>query len=233
SKVYEKVNLEDRIASLKDGGGTLIGIGLIKAISLLDVVTGSKNIILISDGKTQAGGVAEEAAKAASNAGIRIYTVGVGPITNEEFMTRIADITNGIYFRATERSRLKLLFGKPEDQPPAGGQLGLAILNSNHFITENLELNARVYGYNAVAPKTTGRQFPASSFNDSIFGPTTLTRLAGFSSGKPSSATAMRRGVIQTRRRAGAISCDFSQRSTASLSQARAKGKKRAGMSSV
>ncbi|MBI4148224.1 VWA domain-containing protein [Candidatus Woesearchaeota archaeon] len=157
SYVFEKIKLDDRLASLRDGGGTLVSAGLLKALSMLQPLSGSKNIILISDGKTQAGGVAEEAAKAASNAGIRIYTVGVGPITNEEFMTRIADITNGIYFRATERSRLKLLFGKPEDQPPAGGQLGLAILNSNHFITENLELNARVYGYNAVAPKTTGR----------------------------------------------------------------------------
>ena len=168
SYVFEKVRLDDRIASVRDGGGTLISAGLLKAMAILEPLSGSKNIILISDGKTQAVSVAEEAAKAASNSGIRIYTVGVGASTNEEIMQRLADITNGVYFRATERSRLKLLFGKPEDQPPAGGQLSLAVLNSNHFITEGLEIDARIYGYNSVAPKTTARLLVTTSTGEPI-----------------------------------------------------------------
>ncbi|MBI4017152.1 MAG: VWA domain-containing protein [Candidatus Aenigmarchaeota archaeon] len=168
SYVFEKVNLDDRIASVRDGGGTLISAGLLKALALLEPLSGSKNIILISDGKTQAVSVAEEAAKAASNSGVRIYTVGVGPSTNEEIMQRLADITNGVYFRATERSRLKLLFGKPEEQPPEGGQLALAVLNSNHFITEGLELDAHIYGYNSVAPKTTARLLVTTTTGEPI-----------------------------------------------------------------
>ncbi len=169
SYVFEKLKLDDRIASMRDGGGTLVSAGLLKAMELLAPVSGSKNIILISDGKTQATNIAEEAAKAAANAGMRIYTVGVGPITNEEFMQRIADITNGVYFKASERSRLKLLFGKPEDQPPKGGQLSLAILNSNHFITEGLDdLNANIYGFNAVSPKTTARLLVTTTTGEPI-----------------------------------------------------------------
>lgn len=184
SPVFEKVKLEDKIASLRDGGGTLISAGLLKAMAMLDPLSGSKNIILISDGKTQAGAVSEEAAKAASNLGIRIFTVGVGPQTNEELMQKLADITNGVYFRATERSRLKLLFGKPEDQPPEGGTLKMVILNSNHFITENLELNANIYGYNSVSPKTTARLLVTTSTGEPVLtiGRLGLGRIAAYSS---------------------------------------------------
>ncbi|MBI4141527.1 VWA domain-containing protein [Candidatus Woesearchaeota archaeon] len=168
SKVYEKVNLEDRIASLKDGGGTLIGIGLIKAISLLDVVTGSKNIILISDGKTQGESVAMEAAKAAANKGIKIFTIGVGPQTNEEVMRTIADITNGVYFRANDQSRLKLIFGERDEKQQEGNTKKLTILNANHFITQGLEVNATVYGFNDVTPKTTSRLLVTTNAGDPI-----------------------------------------------------------------
>ena len=168
SYVYEKVNLDDRIASVRDGGGTIISSGILKAMELLGPVSGSKNIIIISDGKTQALNVAEDAAKAAANAGMKIYTIGVGPSTNEEIMQKIADITNGIYFRANERSRLKILFGKSENQPPKGGELRLAVLNSNHFITEGLDIDSRVYGYNSVSPKTTARLLVTTTTGEPI-----------------------------------------------------------------
>ncbi len=156
SYVFEKLNLEQTIARLKDGGGTLISTGILKAVQLLLTLQGSKNIILISDGKTQSDASAIESAKFASNQGIAIYTVGVGPTTNEELMMLIAEITNGIFFRATESSRLKILFGDVDDERE-GNQLGIVVLNSNHFITENLEPKAVIYGFNSVVPKSTAR----------------------------------------------------------------------------
>lgn len=168
SKVYEKVNLEDRITSLKDGGGTLIGVGIIKAMSLLDPVSGSKNIVIISDGKTQGQSVVEEAAKAASDKGIKIYTVGVGADTNEDVMRQIADITNGIYFKADDQSRLQVIFGKTEDKDKKSNTKNLVVLNSNHFITEGLQLNATVYGYNEITPKSTARLLVTTSSGDPI-----------------------------------------------------------------
>ena len=168
SKVYEKVNLEDRIASLQDGGGTRIGIGIVKAIQILDVVTGSKNIILVSDGKTQAEPVATEAAKLAASKGIKIFTVGVGQQTNEEVMRTLADISNGVYFRADDQSRLKLIFGEREEKKAEGNTKQLTILNANHFITQGLGLNATVYGFNDITPKTTARLLVTTNAGDPI-----------------------------------------------------------------
>ncbi len=157
SYVYEKVGLEDRISRLKFGGGTLIQAGLLKAISMLGQMGGSKNIILMSDGKTQSESATLEAAKLASNQGVKIYTVGVGPTTNENLMMQVAEIGNGAYFRATEESRLKFLFGEADEQEQKGGTMGLVVFNQNHFITENFEPKADVHGFNQVVPKNTAR----------------------------------------------------------------------------
>jgi len=168
SKVYEKVNLEDRIASLKYGGGTLIGIGIIKAISLLDMTSGSKNIVIVSDGKSQGETIVVEASKAAADKGIKIFTVGVGSQTNEDLMRQIADITNGIYFKADDRSRLKVLFGKTDDKDKKPGTKNLIPLDSNHFITQGLDLNATVYGYNEITPKSSAKLLVTTNSGDPI-----------------------------------------------------------------
>ncbi len=157
SYVYEKVGLEDRIARLKFGGGTLIQAGLLRAISMLSQMGGSKNIVLMSDGKSQSESAAIEAAKLAANEGIKIYTVGVGPATNENLMMQIAEIGNGIYFRATEETKLKIIFGDVDEEQKKSGTMGLMVLNANHFITEGYEPRADLHGFNQVVPKTTAR----------------------------------------------------------------------------
>jgi uncharacterized membrane protein len=157
SYVYEKVGLEDRISRIKFGGGTLLQAGILKAMTMLNQMGGSKNIVLMSDGKTQQEPSALEAAKLAANSGIRIFTVGVGPTTNENVMMQIAEIGNGVYFRATEESRLKILFGDLDEKEQQTGDMGLVVLNQNHFITEGYEPKANIHGFNNVVPKTTGR----------------------------------------------------------------------------
>ncbi len=168
SPVFAKKDVEDLVSRIKWGGGTNIGAGLLKSISVLSQFTGSKNIVLMSDGKTQSQASAYEAAKYAANAGIKIYTVGVGPTTDEAIMMDIAEISNGIYFRATEETRLKILFGPVDEQEAQSGQMELVVLNKNHFITENFEPNATLYGFNQVSPKGAGRLLATTSTGEPV-----------------------------------------------------------------
>jgi len=168
SPVFSKQGVESLIGRLKWGGGTNVGAGLMKAISVLGEYSGSKNIILLSDGKTQAQANAYEAAKYAANAGIKIYTVGVGPTTDEVVMMDLAEISNGIYFRATEETRLKILFGPIDEQQSETGQMELVVLNKNHFITENFEPKASLFGFNQVSPKSAGRLLATTSTGEPV-----------------------------------------------------------------
>jgi uncharacterized membrane protein len=168
SKVYEKVGLEDRIGRLKFGGGTMMQAGMLKAIAMLSQMGGSKNIIVMSDGKTQSESAAIEAARLAANEGIKLYTVGVGPTTNENLMMQVAEIGNGIYFRATEETKLKIIFGDVEDQKQKEGTMALVVLNANHFITEGYDPKADLHGFNQVVPKTTARLLLTTSTGEPI-----------------------------------------------------------------
>ena len=168
SPVFSKQGVEDLIGRLKWGGGTNIGAGVMKAVSVLSQFSGSKNLVLLSDGKTQNAAIAYESAKLAANNGIKIYTVGVGPTTDEQIMMDIAEMTNGIYFRATEESRLKILFGDVDEQEAKSGQMELVILNKNHFITENFEPNATLYGFNQVSPKGAARLLATTSTGEPV-----------------------------------------------------------------
>lgn len=159
--------IEDRIARIQDGGGTVISMGVLKALDMLRYASGSKNIILISDGMTQQENNAIESAKQSSNEGVRIYTVSVGDKTNDVMMMRLAEITGGIFFKATDASRLSLLFGDPEKTNQENTP-SLVALNSNHYITKDLPLNALVGGFNEVVPKLTSQLLVTTSGGDPV-----------------------------------------------------------------
>ncbi|MBI4146623.1 VWA domain-containing protein [Candidatus Woesearchaeota archaeon] len=168
SPVFAKQGIDETIARIKFGGGTNVAAGLLKAIAILSQYTGSKNIVLLSDGKTQLEQSALESAKYAANSGIKIYTVGVGPTTDEQFMIDVAELTNGIYFRADEESKLNFIFGPVDENQPKGGQLELVILNKNHFITDNFDANATLYGFNQVSPKGAARLLATTSTGEPV-----------------------------------------------------------------
>jgi len=166
SYIFEKQGITKTIASLKDGGGTLISVGLFEALELLKPTEGSKNIILISDGITQLLGEAEKTAKLAAKMGTKIYTVSVGSRSNDKVMAILAQMTNGIFFKADQSHRLRILFGDPE----AGDRdrFGVTILNNNHFITEQLEIRAIITGYNQVVPKATANLLVTTDVGDPL-----------------------------------------------------------------
>ena len=168
SYIYEKkTNMEEKIKKLLFGGGTRIENGIEKALNMLKNTKGSKNIILISDGKTKDIPAAYESAREAVKEGVTVYTVGVGPVTNEEVMNKLAVITSGIYFKIEEQDKLKLLFG---DNKPAKDQnkFSVVVLNSNHFITQDVKPEAIIYGFNQVVPKSTAQLLVTTDLGDPL-----------------------------------------------------------------
>ncbi|MDR0799026.1 MAG: VWA domain-containing protein [Dysgonamonadaceae bacterium] len=126
---------------LKDVGcgmiedGTAIGHGLATSVSRLrESKAKSKVIILLTDGTNNRGEIAPlTAADIARTYGIRVYTIGVGtkgeapyPVASsigiryvnmpvdidEKVLTQIAQITDGLYFRATDNKTLKAIYAE-------------------------------------------------------------------------------------------------------------------------
>jgi len=117
--------------------GTAIGLGLANAINRIkDSKAKSKVIILMTDGVNNSGNIAPlTAAEAAKPFGVRVYTIGVGtrgmaysPIAvypngqyaydfvkcdiDEPTMKKVASITGGLYFRATDKHSLEKVYAQ-------------------------------------------------------------------------------------------------------------------------
>ncbi|WP_209319658.1 vWA domain-containing protein [Ancylomarina longa] len=113
--------------------GTAIGLGLANAVNRLkDSHAKSKVIILLTDGVNNQGEIAPlTAAELAETYGIRVYTIGIGtqgtapypvqtafgismrnmPVKiDEELLGKIASMTGGQYFRATDNNKLKAIY---------------------------------------------------------------------------------------------------------------------------
>jgi len=164
----EQLTLVDTITNIKadENAGTYIYSGLDKADWLLSKAKGSKNVILISDGITQLPQDAYQKAATMAAKGVKVYTLGVGSEQygtsdrgiNEGFMKELARRGKGSYFKASQKSRLLLLFEdtKKDDQDlPDANELML--VDANHWITEDLDISARISGFNQVAPKSSAR----------------------------------------------------------------------------
>lgn len=161
-----RMELEEMVKRLGKGEGTLIDQGLFMAEVALEKVMGTKNVILISDGKM--GYIKEphmpiRVAERMAGKGIKIFTVGLPSELydidiNRHLMRKIAAIGNGNYFEPDETQYLNVFFGKPEEKEKIfSGSSNLAIIDKDHFITSNLELNARLTGINFVVPKLGAR----------------------------------------------------------------------------
>lgn len=164
SIIDEKPDLNYTISTIHCGGysaGTLVSAGLIRAEHMLRSAKGSKNIVLISDGITQYPQDAIARAKSMTSQGIKTYTIGVGFDTNRQFMQDLALKGNGVYFEPTEAQKLNIIFSREYEEEETD-VMGLLILDSNHFITKNLDLSAKVTGFNQVVPKTSARMLIAT-----------------------------------------------------------------------
>jgi Ca-activated chloride channel family protein len=132
----DHVIIEDMLDDIKSGliqDGTAIGDGLATAINRLKESQAiSKVVILLTDGQNNAGSIAPlSAAEIAKIYGIRIYTIGVGTIgyapypvqtpfgiqyqsmevnIDEDLLKKVANMTEGKYFRATDNTKLKEVY---------------------------------------------------------------------------------------------------------------------------
>ncbi|MEN0054682.1 MAG: VWA domain-containing protein [Mucilaginibacter sp.] len=123
-------------ADIKNGmieDGTAIGMGLATAVNRLRTSTAkSKVVILLTDGSNNSGSIPPiTAAEIAKQFGVRVYTVGLGtngyapyPVPtsmgvqyqrikvdiDEGTLSKIASITGGRYFRATNNETLKQIY---------------------------------------------------------------------------------------------------------------------------
>ncbi len=130
--------LKDLFADVESGmieDGTAIGDGLATAVNRLKESQAiSKVIILLTDGVNNAGSLDPvSAAEIATLYGIRIYTIGVGttgtapyPVQtpfgtrmqrmevqiDEELLQKVAEMTEGNYYRATSNRKLKEIYNE-------------------------------------------------------------------------------------------------------------------------
>ncbi|MFB6091831.1 MAG: VWA domain-containing protein [Haloquadratum sp.] len=136
--------LRDKIRRLRAGGATDIAVGLRGAAELLGDRPGT--IILISDGHDDPDEAAQVAARL-SERGVKVVTVGAGRRVNERTLRTIAAAGDGSYFRATETTRLGILFGGAG----ATGGAGLVVLDRSSFVTAGVSLTASPASFNDVA----------------------------------------------------------------------------------
>ncbi len=127
------INLFNGVHSGMIEDGTAIGLGLANAVSRIkDSDAISKVIILLTDGVNNRGSIDPmTAAEIAKTFGIRVYTIGVGsrgtapyPVQtpfgiqyqemetqiDEDLLQKIAQMTDGLYFRATDNDNLKKVY---------------------------------------------------------------------------------------------------------------------------
>ncbi|MFH0868066.1 MAG: VWA domain-containing protein [Candidatus Woesearchaeota archaeon] len=155
-----KKELIDKISRLVFDGQSFFNLGLDAGNKMLRDVAGGKNIILISDGKTTYNKLMDdtkESARQAAARGIKIYVAGVGERRNDEFLTEVAGLGEGIYFPVDASNKLKIIFGEPESKDDPEFLNKLVLLDTTHFITFNQSLDVVVSGYNYVIPKPASR----------------------------------------------------------------------------
>ncbi|GAB5538414.1 MAG: VWA domain-containing protein [Salibacteraceae bacterium] len=150
------VNLFEGIKHGMIEDGTAIGMGLANAVNRLkESDAKSKVIILLTDGENTAGSIPPvTAAEIAATFGVKVYTIGVGTIgqapypakdmfgrtvmqmydvkIDEETLQQIAEITNGKYFRATDKDKLQEIYNEID-------QLEKTIIEETQYEKKNEE----------------------------------------------------------------------------------------------
>ncbi|MBI1972640.1 VWA domain-containing protein [Candidatus Woesearchaeota archaeon] len=168
-------------------GNSYIPIGLEAAIKMLEGVSGGKNIIFISDGRSAGIGYGKSLAAAAQEQGIKIYGVGVGDrnacirfnargdcivqpseMYGPDAIKSIALAGGGAYFTGEKTpQKVKVLFGGGEKDNDKDTYTA-TVLDEGHFITQNLELSAHVTGFNNVIPKSTASHLVATDSGEPL-----------------------------------------------------------------
>ncbi|MCL4253953.1 MAG: VWA domain-containing protein [Anaerolineae bacterium] len=115
-QLLDNIRLASQLQGQQDG--TALGLGLASAVNMLrDSESASKVVILLTDGANNAGIDPIQVALATRALGIRVYAIGMGDadITSdldEETLSQIATITNGLYYRAEDTDGLRVIYDR-------------------------------------------------------------------------------------------------------------------------
>ncbi|MBU0758013.1 MAG: VWA domain-containing protein, partial [Nanoarchaeota archaeon] len=172
--------LSEKITRLKLHDSTKIYTSLLMAKDLIRLERGSKNVILITDGNaaiTWEGDVSRtqtfDQVQSLNNVqqlasdGIKVFVIGVGHKADEDFLKELARLGNGRYFHADQSKRLKIFFGDASI-PTEDEELSVFIYDTNHFITEKIDPDISLTGFNSVYPKTNSRLLATTTNGDPI-----------------------------------------------------------------
>lgn len=137
-----KAMLAERIPYLLQySGGTQMGAGMEKATHLLNKVSGSRRMLLVTDGQTFDQSKVQAQAEILARAQIPVTVVGVGKDVNTDLLTHIADLTNG--------QVIDVVADLEEPRPPAvrATELPRRLLgdlqNATSEVVTEVELNVR------------------------------------------------------------------------------------------
>lgn len=163
-----KKELIDKISRLVFDGQSFFNLGIDAGNKMLRSVSGGKNIILITDGKTTYNKLMDntlESARQAAARGMKVYVAGVGDRRNDEFLIDVANLGEGIYFPIDASNKLNILFGEPESKEEKEFLNQLVLLDTTHFITYNQSMDVVVSGYNYIIPKSAARMLITTNKN--------------------------------------------------------------------
>ena len=152
--------LVDKIRHIKAGGNTLVSVGLRGSSKMLQNAAGTKNVVIITDGNTYPGDQQSsvDIAGDLNRKGIKVISIGIGRDVRDDFLKDLASAGGGFYIPIANKQRLKILFGEPKKKSD-GESFGLFVIDSSHFITKDLDLDAALTGFNQVIPKTSANMF--------------------------------------------------------------------------
>jgi len=165
----KKALIGSNIQKLPFGGTSRMGPAIIYAVGMLEDLSGSNNIVILSDGHTtnrpKTKGVEDnvyEASQLAASKGVTIYTLGVPqdritePVKST-LLKKVAELTGGSYDLASRANNVILEFGeeKNREDEEIVNKKTLTIKDSGHFITSGLAVDTiEVGGFNTIVPKS-------------------------------------------------------------------------------
>jgi uncharacterized membrane protein len=159
--------LRSEITTLTPGASsqTSLNEGLLIAQNWLDNEAGELDIIIISDGGIeQSYDSSLEIARGISGDGVNMYYIHVASSAPSQldanrvaYAQRLMQEVDGTYFKLQQGERANIVFNElpqqTQENETAFGLFPLIELNTQHFITSNVEVEGEITGYNDVTPK--------------------------------------------------------------------------------
>ncbi|HWQ95977.1 MAG TPA: VWA domain-containing protein [Candidatus Methylomirabilis sp.] len=167
SRYPDNSKVKDTISRLTYGGTTHLSPALSSAFGMIRTFNGGKNVFVISDGAVADSDPSINVAGSMAEGGINIHTIGVGTDTDETFMRKLAAKGSGIYLKRDQSQGIRLLFDEITNSDNMDGY-PILMINSNHFITSGVSLNATIYGYNKVFTKQNAQALVMTSTGNPV-----------------------------------------------------------------